>query len=94
MSKRYQKKRLICLSDRQEAVLSDLSEEIGISMSELIRRGLDTYVEGLIKDGTLVRFTFSTADKSIDLVCSKDRFKQLYEYVKQHPETIQIKDRQ
>jgi len=88
MSKRYQKKRLICLSDRQETVLSDLSEELGISMSELIRRGLDTYVEGLIKDGTLVRFTFSTADKSIDLVCSKDRFKQLYDYVKQHPETI------
>lgn len=87
------KKRLICLSDRQESVLSDLSKELGISMSELIRRGLDSYVEGLIKEGALVRYTFTTTDKSVELVCSKDRFKQLYEYAKQHPETIQVTEK-
>jgi hypothetical protein len=41
------KKHLITLSDRQEIILSDLSKELGISLSELIRRGLDVYMEML-----------------------------------------------
>jgi hypothetical protein len=80
------KKSLVSLTPRQDAIFRSLSEELEISLSELIRRALDEYIEGLVKDGTLVKFTWSSSDKSIDLEFPKRMFKELYDYVKSHPD--------
>ena len=81
------KKRLLSISDRQDAVLSSLSEELGIPITELIRRGLDIYIETLVENGTLVRFTWSDglSGKSIDMETPKGMYQKLYEYVKNNP---------
>lgn len=80
------KKSLVSLTPRQDAILRSLSEELEISLSELIRRALDKYIEDLVKDGTLVKFTWSSSDKSIDMEFPKGMFKELYDYVKSHPD--------
>lgn len=80
------KKSLVSLTPRQDAIFRSLSEELEISLSELIRRALDEYIEGLVKDGTLVKFTWSSNDKSIDMEFPKEMFKKLYDHVKSHPD--------
>ena len=86
------KKHLISLSDRQDAVFIQLAKELDISLSELIRRGLDVYIKILIEDKTLVRYTFTVGDKSTELEMPKEAFNTFYKYVKDHPELITIKE--
>ena len=79
------KKHLISFSDRQDIVFTELSKELGIPLSELIRRDLDTCLEKHVRDGSLVRFTFIAGDKSAEVEMPKAAYKKLYDYVKAHP---------
>lgn len=80
------KKHLISITDRQEIVFKSLSEEIEVSFSELFRRALDSYIEGLVKDGTLVRFSWSADGKSVEMETPRESFKKLYDFVKANPD--------
>jgi hypothetical protein len=84
------KKHLISLSDRQDAVLTQLAKELGISLSELVRRELDLCIENLVECGTLVRFTFTVGNKSADLEMPKEAYKTFYELIKNNPSAITI----
>ena len=82
------KKHLISISERQDIVLTDLSKELGIPLSELIRRGLDVYIETLVEDGSLVKFTWTAGDKSMDMETPKESFKKLHDYCKNNPNGV------
>jgi hypothetical protein len=81
------KKHLLSITDRHDIVFKALSEELEISLSELFRRALDSYIEQLVKKGTLIRFTWSDgrSGKSIDMEKPKESFKKLLDYVKANP---------
>jgi len=87
------KKLLISVTERQAIVLSELSNELGISLSELIRRGLDIYIDILVKDDSLVRYTFVAGDKSVDIECPKNKFKIFHDYLKANTDCISLKEK-
>jgi DNA-binding Lrp family transcriptional regulator len=84
-------KALLSLTARQDIVFRTLAEELGISLSELVRRALDKYIEDMVEDGTLVRFGWRVGKESIDMETPKGMYQKLYDYVKSHPEgAVQI----
>ena len=44
------RKHLINLSDRQDKLLIKIAKELGLPLSEIIRRGLDVYIAILIEN--------------------------------------------
>jgi predicted transcriptional regulator len=86
------KKLMINLSTRQDIILRDLSEETDLPLAEIIRRALDDYVDKLVKNKTLIRYRFCCGDKSVVLEASKNKFKELYETIKNNPGALTIEE--
>jgi hypothetical protein len=80
------KKHLLSITDRHDLIFSALSEELEISLSELFRRALDSYVEQLVKKGTLIRFSWDVDGKSISIETPKEAYKKFHDYVKANPD--------
>ena len=74
------------MTDRHDIVFKALSEELEVSLSELFRRALDSYIEQLIKKGTLIRFTWGdSTGQSVDMETPKEAFQKLLNHVKENP---------
>lgn len=80
------KKHLLSVTTRQDIIFKDLSKELEVSLSELFRRALDSYIEALVEKGTLVRYTFTAGDKTAAMELPKEMFKKMLDYVKKNPD--------
>lgn len=47
------KKSLVSLTTRQDTILRSLSKDLEISLSELVRRAVDRYIDDLVKSGAI-----------------------------------------
>ena len=87
-------KHLIGITERQKLVISNLAEELGLSFSEVVRRGLDHYIDHLVDKGDLVRFTMSAntpeGEKSFITEWPKKLYQQFYTYAKNHPNVFSV----
>jgi len=80
------KKHLISLTKRQSSTLSAFSEENELSLSELVRRAVDTYIDSLVEKGDLVRHEFSTSEKTATIETPRKMFQDMCSYVKANPD--------
>jgi hypothetical protein len=76
------KKSLISLTDRQDSILRSLSEELEMSLSEIVRRAVDQYIETQVREGALARFTLSVGENTATIETPKEAFKSLCVYMK------------
>lgn len=86
------KKRLIGLTERQDHILQELSEDLGIPISEIFRRVLDNFIDNLLDAGDLVKFRITIYDSDKTFELPKSRFNTILEFVKSHIESIEIKE--
>lgn len=49
------KKTMLSITPRQDTVYRALAQDLEISLSELVRRALDKYIEDLLEEGALGR---------------------------------------
>lgn len=67
------KKSLVSLTARQDTILRSISKELEISLSELVRRAVDDYIDSLAKDGAGALEMWDPTTK--ELICRKQKLK-------------------
>jgi len=86
------KKRLISLTSRQDHILQEISEELGIPLSEVFRRILDAFIDNRLKEGDLIRFRVYVNGSFRNIELPEGRFNEILSFIKSHCKSIEIKE--